>query len=75
MDRTDSIKDAYAKKERFDALTNKQLILRGRMELRALCGSDGPQKKWQMRVPVDFDSDSDVLFGEILKRFEELDNQ
>ena len=55
--------------EHFAQFTDKELIEKGWDEISALCGSAGKPKRWTMTVPVDFNRDSDILFGEILKRF------
>ena len=52
-----------------EGLSNDELLEMAWDEIKALCGSDGPPKRWQMTIPVDAEHDSDVLFGEVLKRF------
>lgn len=54
-------------------LTNNELLEKAWNEISALCGSKGPRKEWRMTVPVDEKNDSDVLFGEVLKRFAQLE--
>ena len=51
-------------------LTNDELVVRVRKELSSLCNSScSIPKRWQMTIPVGFNRDSDVLFGEMLSRF------
>ncbi len=52
-------------------LSNEELLERCRNEISKLCKSGG--KAWSMRVPVDFNNDSDMLFSELIKRFKSLD--
>ena len=60
------------------ALTDQELADRVLAEIKALCGDNRmtkagfPNKRWTMSVPVDFDRDSDVLFAEMLRRFDLL---
>ena len=63
---------AQEKLDALEALDNKALLERARKEIKALCGSEGRPKRWTMTIPVDADRDSDILFGEVLKRFEIL---
>ena len=66
---------AQEKMARLEGLSNADLLERAWQELGALCGcgSGGRTKKWLMSVPVDADRDSDVLFGEVLMRFAQLE--
>lgn len=65
----------HEKMTRLRNLSNADLLERAWQELSALCGSDGPPKKWRMSIPVDADGDSDVLFGEVLTRFAQLEDR
>lgn len=47
-------------------LTDEELVQKTEDEISALCQGS---KRWQMTVPVDFHRDSDVLFGELTRRF------
>lgn len=49
-------------------LSNAELIEACSNQLSALCESSG--RKWTMRVPVDFNRDSDMLFSELIRRFQ-----
>lgn len=51
-------------------LTDEELIEKCRAEVSRLCQTGG--KAWNMRVPVDFNNDSDMLLSEIIRRFELL---
>jgi len=53
-------------------LSTTELLEKARNEIRALCGSRGVRKDWRMTIPVDEDQDSDVLFGEVLRRLAKL---
>ena len=64
--------EAQEKLTRLEALNDEDLLERAWAELSALCGSEGRPKKWTMTIPVDADRDSDILFGEVLKRYEAL---
>ena len=62
-------------KRKMDALKEKsdeEVLELAWEELSKLCGSKGPPKRWTMTVPVDAERDSDIIFGEILKRFKKL---
>jgi len=54
-------------------LSAEELLEKARNEISALCGSKGKRKDWRMTIPVDDDQDSDVLFGEVLRRFVRLE--
>ena len=64
--------DAQEKMKRLERLSDDELLEKAWAELSALCGSKGRPKEWRMTVPVDADNDSDVLFGEVLKRYAKL---
>lgn len=56
-----------------EALTDQELADKVFAEISALCGSHSSvRKRWLMSIPVDFNRDSDVLFGELLRRFQQL---
>ena len=67
--------EAQEKMKRLEGLFDDELLEKAWAELSALCGSKGRPKKWRMTVPVDADNDSDVLFGEILKRYAQLEDE
>ena len=67
--------EAREKMQRLESLSNGELLERAWTELGALCGAEGKQKKWLMSIPVDADQDSDILFGEVLKRFAKLEDE
>jgi len=54
-------------------LSTKELLEKAWNEISALCGSRGVRKDWRMTIPVDADRDSDVLFGEVLRRLAQLE--
>ena len=62
--------EAQEKMKRLEESSNKEILERAWAEITALC-SEG--KQWRMTIPVDADRDSDVLFGEVLKRFAQLE--
>ena len=64
--------EARDKLTRLEALNDEDLLERAWAELSALCGSECRPKKWTMTIPVDADRDSDILFGEVLKRYTAL---
>lgn len=49
-------------------LSDKELSEKCRTLISALCQTGG--KAWSMRVPVDFNNDSDMLLSELVRRFE-----
>lgn len=49
-------------------LTDEELIARCHDWIDKLCKSGGD--KWTLSVPVDFDRDPDMLFIELIRRFE-----
>lgn len=56
-----------------EALTDQELADKVFAEISSLCGSHSSvRKRWLMSIPVDFRRDSDVLFGELLRRFQQL---
>ncbi len=58
------------------ALPDDELLEKAWAEISALCGSNkGPQKRWTMSVPVNAERDSDVLFGEVLRRYAALEQR
>jgi len=57
---------------RLSELSVEELLEKARNEISALCGSKGKRKDWRMTVPVDEERDSDVLFGEVLRRLAHL---
>ncbi len=63
-------------KTRLDALAvlpDDELLEKAWSEISALCGSNkGPQKRWTMSIPVNAERDSDILFGEVLRRYAAL---
>lgn len=64
------------KLDALEALPDSELLEKAWAEISALCGADkGPQKRWTMSVPVDAERDSDVLFGEVLKRYAALEQR
>ena len=69
----DNVIRAQEKLDALEGLDNKALLERAWNEIRLLCGSDSRPKKWTMTIPVDADRDSDILFGEVLKRFAMLE--
>ena len=56
--------------DELDRMTDKELLQRAWDELSALCGVNGRPKRWQMTIPVDYKRDSDIVFGEALRRWE-----
>ena len=62
--------EAQERMKRLEESSNKELLERAWAEITALCSGG---KQWLMTVPVDADRDSDVLFGEVLKRFAQLE--
>ena len=60
---------AQEKLDTLETLPDGEVIERAWTELSALCGAGVPHKNWTMSVPVDADRDSDIIFGEVLKRF------
>jgi hypothetical protein len=49
-------------------LSDTELVSKCSQWISKLCESGG--KAWTLRVPVDFTHDPDVLFSELIKRFE-----
>ena len=49
-------------------LSDTELVAKCSEWISKLCESGG--KAWSLRVPIDFKHDPDVLFGELIKRFE-----
>ncbi|MCK9255823.1 MAG: hypothetical protein M0P36_08565 [Bacteroidales bacterium] len=49
-------------------LSDTELVAKCSEWISKLCESGG--KAWSLRVPVDFKNDPDVLFSELIKRFE-----
>ena len=62
--------EAQEKMKRLEESSNKEILERAWAEITALC-SEG--KQWRMTIPVDADRDSDILFGDVLKRFAQLE--
>lgn len=50
------------------SLSDTELVTKCSEWISKLCESGG--KAWSLRVPVDFKQDPDVLFSELIKRFE-----
>lgn len=62
------------KLDALEALPDSKLLEKAWAEISALCGADkGPQKRWTMSIPVDAERDSDILFGEVLRRYAVLE--
>jgi len=72
MNRQESITRAEGKMERLESASDHEILDRAWDELSALCGSHQRPKPWQMSIPVDADRDSDIIFGEVLRRFADL---
>jgi len=49
-------------------LSDTELVAKCSESISKLCESGG--KAWSLRVPIDFKHDPDVLFSELIKRFE-----
>lgn len=51
-------------------LTDKELIEEAKKQLSKLCETGG--RSFTMRVPVDFNKDTDMIIGEVIWRFERI---
>lgn len=51
-------------------LDDLQLIEKAKLMVNDLAQTGG--RSWTMRVPVDFDRDHDMIFSEVINRFEKL---
>ena len=69
MNRQESVARAGEKMNRLEAASDHEILDRAWDELSALCGSRQAPKRWLMSIPVDADRDSDIIFGEVLRRF------
>ena len=69
MDRSKLKTQGEEKMDRLKAASDHEVLDRAWDELSALCGSRRTPKHWQMSIPVDADRDSDIIFGEVLRRF------
>ncbi len=69
MDRQESVTRAEEKMDRLKTASDHEILDRAWGELSALCGSRQTPKHWLMSIPVDADRDSDIIFGEALRRF------
>jgi len=49
-------------------LNDLKLIEKCHEWIKKLCDTGG--RSWSLRVPVDFNNDPDMLFAELIKRFE-----
>ena len=52
-----------------EQLANEYLIKRGKEWVESLIETGG--KSWCLKIPVDIKNDPDVIFSEIIKRFEQ----
>jgi hypothetical protein len=66
------VHEATRKINELEEKSDEEVLELAREEIRALCGGIGVPKKWMMSIPVDAERDSDVIFGEVLKRFKKL---
>ena len=51
-------------------LSDEELIDKATKLISKLCETGG--RAWGMRVPVDFENDSDIILSEVVQRFKDL---